>query len=468
MIEKEPNTPVASQVQSRRRLGSRAALFAGFGALLILMVIICIDSLHTLGEFQTANTQIRQDFLYREHTLEQVRAGLYESGNIVRDYILIESDQNAQAMLRTEVQTIHNETTATLNTCIQSLPTGKREPFQHLAVELENYWSTIEPIFALGAKEKKELGNSVLRGDVLSQHAKILAITKEVRAVNNDELKEAERKTTEVFAQFRRRLLMVTTLAFSSGLILAASTIVYVGRLENSLEKKYKESLQAQHELKELSKRLVDTEERERRAISRELHDEVGQSLSALLLDVENLIEMSTGDGVFRQGLQKIRTLAENCVDEVRNMALLLRPSMLDDLGLVPALEWQAREVSKRTGMLVDTVEENVSDNLPEEHKTCIYRIVQEALNNCSKHAYAKNVRVVVRQEPNHLRVSIEDDGKGFDPSRVRGLGLLGMNERVSQLGGVLKVDSDPTRGTCLQVDLPLPSASSDSGGLST
>jgi signal transduction histidine kinase len=214
--------------------------------------------------------------------------------------------------------------------------------------------------------------------------------------------------------------------------------------------------------LKELSKRLVDTEERERRAISRELHDEVGQSLSALLMDVENLTGMSPKDGAFQQGLQKIKTLAENCVNEVRNMALLLRPSMLDDLGLVAALEWQAREVSKRTGMNVDTVEENVSDNLPEDHKTCVYRIVQEALNNCSKHAYAKNVRVAVSQETSHLRVSIEDDGKGFDPNRARGLGLIGMSERVSQLGGVLKVDSDPARGTRLRIDLPLPSVSMD------
>jgi signal transduction histidine kinase len=139
-------------------------------------------------------------------------------------------------------------------------------------------------------------------------------------------------------------------------------------------------------------------------------------------------------------------------------MALLLRPSMLDDLGLVAALEWQAREVSKRTGMLVDTVDENVSDDLPEDHKTCVYRIVQEALNNCSKHAYAKNVRVTLSQDSNHLRVSIEDDGKGFDPNRARGLGLVGMNERVSQLGGVLKVDSQPAGGTCLRIDLPLPS----------
>jgi len=139
---------------------------------------------------------------------------------------------------------------------------------------------------------------------------------------------------------------------------------------------------------------------------------------------------------------------------------------MLDDLGLVAALDWQAREVSKRTGMLVDTVDENVSDNLPEEYKTCVYRIVQEALNNCSKHAYAKNVRVAVRQEHNRLHVSIEDDGKGFDARRVRGLGLVGMNERVSQLGGMLRVESDPARGTRLQVDLPLPHESTDSGEL--
>ena len=120
---------VHHETRTTLRLGSRAVLLGGFGALLILMAIICIDSLHTLGEFQTANTQIRQDFLYREHTLEQVRAGLYESGNIVRDYILMESDPDAQAMLRTEFQTIQNETTATLNACIQSVPAGKRERF---------------------------------------------------------------------------------------------------------------------------------------------------------------------------------------------------------------------------------------------------------------------------------------------------------------------------------------------------
>jgi signal transduction histidine kinase len=468
MTEKQLDTLVASPIHGRRQLGSRAALLAGFGTLLILMAIISIDSLYTLEAFANHNSHTRQDFAYRENTLEQVRTGVYESGDILRDYAVIESDPQSQERLRTEFQSIRDETTASLKTCIQSLPTEKRESFRHLAEELDRYWSEVDPIFALPATSKKGLAHSAMRSDVLSRYTDVLAITKDVRALNDSELKEADLRIAETFAQFRRRLLMFAAIGFGFGVILATTTIVYAGQLEKSVQEKYRESLQAQRDLKDLSKRLVETEERERRAISRELHDEVGQSLSALLIDVENLTEMSSGDGAFQQGLQKIKTLAENCVNEVRDMALLLRPSMLDDLGLVAALDWQAREVSKRTGMLVDTVDENVSENLPEEYRTCVYRIVQEALNNCSKHAYAKNVRIVVRQEPNYLRVSIEDDGKGFDASRVRGLGLVGMHERVSQLGGVLKVESDPARGTRLRVDLPLPNASDDSGELSS
>lgn len=460
MTREKMDTSVGFPLKNRRRLGSRTALFAGFGALLVLMVILCVDALHTLGAFETNDTQIRQEFLYRERTLEQVRAGLYESSTIMRDYILLNrSERRGKQALLTQLESIRSETTRALTACMQSLPPDKRKPLEHLAVELENYWSKAGTI-ASDAIEKAQSG--ALHADILSQHAEILKIAKEVSAVNDAELTEAEGRISKVSAEFRHRLVMVATIALSFGLILTTATIVYAGRLERSVEEKYRESLQAQGELKELSKRLVEAEERERRAISRELHDEVGQSLSAMLLEVESLTEMSHENGGFRQGLENIKLLAENCVNEVRNMALLLRPSMLDDLGLIAALEWQAREVSRRTGMLVETVSENVSDALPDEHRTCVYRIVQEALNNSSRHAYARNVRVVVRQEPNHLRVSIDDDGKGFDPSRARGLGLVGMNERVSQLGGVLKVDSGPARGTRLRVELPLPSSRAD------
>ena len=460
MTETKETPRVASQSYSQRRFGPRAELFAGFGALLALMAVMSIDSLRTLRAIETSDAQIRRDFLYRERTLEQARTGLYESGNIVRDYILGGSDRNAQARLHQEFQSIRDATNAALRSCIESLPPSGREPFQHLAVELQNYWSALDPIFESDAKEPHKQSDSFLRSGVQSQHATVLVIAKEVSAVNQSGLEEGERRIAAVFARFRSRLQAVIVFAFGLGLILASATIVYTSRLEKRVEEKYKESLQAQRELKKLSKRLVDAQEQERRAISRELHDEVGQSLSALLMDVERLSAILSKDGEYRQALENIKTLAENSVTEVRNMSLLLRPSMLDDLGLVAALEWQAREVSKRTGMLVGLVEENVSDSLPEEHKTCVYRIVQEALNNCSKHAYAKHVQVTIRQKPGRLTLTIQDDGKGFDPGRARGLGLVGMTERVSQLNGNLKVDSVAGRGTSLHVDLPLVSTS--------
>jgi signal transduction histidine kinase len=442
------------------RLGSRAALIAGFGALLVLMAMICVDALLTLRAFEANNVQIQQEFLYRERTLEQVRSGLHESGSIVLEFTQNGSDPAIRQKFLADLESIQNETTGELQSCIRSLPADKRAPFGRLDTELQKYWATTRAIFELPAGTKNGPNSADLRSSVLSQHSAVLAITKEVSQVNDDELKEVDRRIGEVFARFRLRLSLVAAVTFTCGLSLAGATILYAGRLEESVEEKYRESLRAREELKQLSRRLVEAEENERRSISRELHDEVGQTLGALLLDIENLAESPAEGAPLRERLKNIKTLAENCVNEVRNMSLLLRPSMLDDLGLVPALEWQAREVSKRTGMIVDTVEENVSDNLPDEYRTCVYRIVQEALNNCSKHSEARQVRILVRQEPKNLYVSIEDDGKGFDSARVRGMGLVGMNERVNQLGGTLKVDSNAksgaSKGTRIQVDLPL------------
>ena len=140
--------------------------------------------------------------------------------------------------------------------------------------------------------------------------------------------------------------------------------------------------------------------------------------------------------------VEAIKSLVEGTIRVVRNMALLLRPSMLDDLGLVPALKWQAREVSKRTSMDVSVAAE-LTDDLPDEYKTCIYRVVQEALHNCASHAHAKSVRIRVQQEPDRLTLSIQDDGQGFDSRQVKGLGLLGIQERVAQLGGKCIVHSE-------------------------
>jgi signal transduction histidine kinase len=139
---------------------------------------------------------------------------------------------------------------------------------------------------------------------------------------------------------------------------------------------------------------------------------------------------------------------------------------MLDDLGLAPALQWQVEEFTRRSGIQADLTEEGVEDALPDLVKTCIYRIVQEALNNCEKHACASRVRLVLRQEPGEFSLQVRDDGCGFrldaaGKPRDGGLGLLGMRERVARLEGEFRLESSPGAGTAIAVRIPLAAARS-------
>jgi signal transduction histidine kinase len=241
------------------------------------------------------------------------------------------------------------------------------------------------------------------------------------------------------------------------GLGMASFSTRKILKLENQARLRYEEVADARGQLKDLSARLIQAQEAERRALSRELHDEVGQSLSAVLMELRNLSAGLKGrsEEQSRNHVETVKGLVENTVRVVRNMALLLRPSMLDDLGLIPALKWQARESAKRMSMDVTVATELDSDDLPDEYKTCIYRVVQEALHNCARHSLATTVRILVEQHPERLSLIIQDDGQGFDVRHMKGLVLLGVQERVAQLGGTCNIHSKPGRGTTLTVELP-------------
>ena len=275
--------------------------------------------------------------------------------------------------------------------------------------------------------------------------------------VNARQQAAAEGEIQHEFENMGRQLSVVLEVALGAAILLAAYCILYILRIEKQNKRRYEQILEARGELERLSARLVAAQEEERRTISRELHDEVGQTLSAVLVDAANLANrIPPADTVARQYLESIRSHADSSVNSIRNIALLLRPSMLDDLGLIPALEWQAREVSRRSGVKVKVSDENVPDTLPDAVRTCIYRLVQEALHNVAAHSGAKNVVVNVRRENSSLILRVEDDGSGFDSARTRGMGLLGMEERVRQLGGRLEIHSEPGKGTRLRASLPI------------
>jgi signal transduction histidine kinase len=438
-------------------LYSRLILVLGFGGVLVLMGFAGVDSVNTLRQIQTSNDAIREEFLSRTRVLEQIRSDLYLSGTYVRDYLLEPDSQKADSHRSSLVQT-RNGMDVALEKYKALLSGDESAPYHDLTQKLAGYWALLDPVLLWNALQRRERGYTFLRDEVFPRRTSMLHIADQIAKINESQLNFGKEKVTRTYSQFRRRLVITIGSTIGVGFILAAFSISKILRLETERAARYQEIATARIELKQLSARLVEVQENERRSISRELHDEVGQVLTGIRVELANVSRKIRGkdaDGLDVK-VDEIKEMVDDLVGVVRNMALLLRPSMLDDLGLVPALQWQAREVSKRTGVRVKVAAEAVSEDLPEEHKTCIYRVVQESLHNCVQHSRASMVRVTVQQDPSRILLAIQDDGQGFDAGQERGMGLLGMQERVSHLGGTFSVESAPGNGAIVCIVLPL------------
>jgi signal transduction histidine kinase len=204
-------------------------------------------------------------------------------------------------------------------------------------------------------------------------------------------------------------------------------------------------------------RRVVAGQEVERRRLARELHDETGQALTSILLGLRAVEDAGTTDGV-QKAVSDVRELVVATLQDVRRLAVQLRPAALDDFGLVPALERLVQTYSETTGIAVEFEAGLGDERPPPEVETTLYRIVQEALTNVVKHAEAEKVSVLLVRREGSVTVVIEDDGRGFDPanSREDGLGLLGMRERVELHDGRLKIEAARGSGTTLVVEMPL------------
>jgi signal transduction histidine kinase len=432
-------------------LNSRLILMAGFGGLLLLMAFAGLDGMQAMRGIQNSNDEMRQDFLRRTRLLERIRGDVYISGTYVRDYLLEPEPGRAEGH-RDSVLESRKDMDAALAEYHARLRSREAQPFQVLTTELDAYWKVLEPVLEWSPDERRRAGYVFLRDEVFPRRMAMLGIADQIGAINESQLNAGEQGVQETFNRYSRRLIFTLALTVGLGLLLAAFSVRKILQLETDTSAHFAA-------VKQLSARLVQAQENERRSISRELHDEVGQALTGVLVEMANLSTLLR-TGAAREALSskadEIKREVENSIGVVRNMALLLRPSMLDDLGLVPALQWQAREVSKRGGIWVKVAAEDVSEELPEEHKTCVYRVVQEALHNCVQHAGAHNVTVTVKQVPHRLALRIADDGKGFNSQQERGMGLVGMQERVRHLNGSFVVESEAGHGTAIQVELPL------------
>ena len=212
-------------------------------------------------------------------------------------------------------------------------------------------------------------------------------------------------------------------------------------------------------------RRVVEAQELERARLARELHDETGQALTSILLGLKHLDDVVATDEA-REATAAIRSLVVSTLQDVRRLAVELRPNALDDFGLVPALERLAANLSEQSDLVVDLEARLGAQRLPPEAETALYRIVQEALTNVVKHASAHRVSITLVRKDGSAVVVVEDDGEGFRPDAVRegALGFAGMRERVELVGGRLTVESSPGTGTTLVAEVRVAEPASEPG----
>jgi signal transduction histidine kinase len=236
-------------------------------------------------------------------------------------------------------------------------------------------------------------------------------------------------------------------------------------RVNETLEQRTVELQEANARLRALTRHIVTTQEEERRRVSRELHDEAGQALVALKLSLQAVRDdlPPTGGG-HRQRLEEAVSLTDRTTEQIRLLAHGLRPPALDSAGLNAALEGLCREFARRTQIRVDFTGIDIPILGPAT--ICLYRFLQEALTNAVRHGHATEIQVRLEQDAEHICLSVQDNGQGFDPSSVlsnqlqpKSIGLVGMRERLESISGWLEIDSKPGQGARLIAHVPLEAA---------
>jgi signal transduction histidine kinase len=379
---------------------TRWVLAWAMAGLLLLTAATGAAALAAFSRIHTEDAQLRARSAENSRRFEQVRAAIYlsaadpQGASALRDQTLAHLTAPETASLRGEVVA----------------------------------WFRLLDLMSEMQSRRPSAGvDAWFRQQLSQRRTAMLQLSNSISAAIDREWQSGQAQLDSLYARFRWTLALELALVFALGVVVAIFTVRRTVRLEA--------------QARALSAQLLQAQEEERRAIARELHDEVGQSLSGVLLEAPP---------------PALRSRLEDAVDSVRRISLSLRPSMLDDLGLVAALEWQAREVGNRSGLAIEVCADEAASELPEQHRTCIFRVAQEALRNCARHSGATRVRVAVERSAPGVTLSIEDNGKGFRASRTRGLGLLGMEERVSQLGGSFRLRSEPGRGATVLAELPL------------
>ena len=433
----------------------------GLGSLLLLIALSMLAASRKAQEIYTQLDERNTHHHEVDAKLRRLRSDVNLSGIFVRDYLLDVAREHAPEY-RQNIAEFRRENMATVAE-LRAIA-GPQDKIDSLQTRLDDYWATFDPLFDWTPPEKIFRSAAFLRHEVVPRRDAVLTIAQEIEELNNTNLAAQRAEVTRRYAAFRDDLHRLLWRSLLLGLVVALTAVFRLRVLERRSEEQRAVAEEAEHQMRQLSQQLVAAQEEERKNLSRELHDHIAQVLTALRMELGR-IERSKAPADARLGaaVAECRHLVDQLFRTVRDLALGLRPSMLDDCGLQAALEWHVRDFIRRYGVDVTLKVEGDFDLLPEQYRTCVYRAVQEAMTNSVRHAKARAIQVNVMRTGDQLDVTVADDGIGLDPNRRGGgLGLRGIEERVKELHGTLTLMSAAGAGTTLAIRIPLPAASTE------
>ena len=425
----------------------------GLGFMLLIMGLSGVASIQETRRIHQQILSVEDSYRHIENLVEGIRADT-SGADILRRDRLLDSSGVGEDYAR-QLKGLRAKTGGDLEKLRGMRPQQESKVLDRLETALRDYWDAAAAEFQESPLKNK---TASVRDQFASQSKKIFAVTEELGKLNEENFEARRRELSHAVENLQNDIWETMLTALCLGAIIAGASVFRISSLEKESAEYQSATKQAEKRLRQLSQQLVSSQEQERKALSRELHDEIGQLLTALRMELGN-VERShaAAGGEADTHLDQAKKLAETTLKTTRDIAMGLRPAMLDLLGLGPALEWQTREYSRRYKTPIQLDVAGDLRDLPDPHRTYLYRIVQEGLTNCARHAHAKNIRVSLKDANGQLAVTVEDDGVGFDQHGgvSYGLGLLGITERVRELCGNIAIQSEPGKGTRLEVMLP-------------
>jgi two-component system sensor histidine kinase DegS len=439
----------------------KAALILGFGLTLAIWLVTGYQFAESMATAEEQATAIASRYVQAQDLLASLRTQVLASSGIARDALLDRTQQSLEVS-RDQLEnrlTLVRGTIASYVRVMNSV--AERERLERLEAEALEFSETLNEALQ-SPPDDGSTGTQRFSGEVLPRRTALLRATEDLQTLNRAAFVQYRRDMAELQSSAERSTRAQLGIALLCGLAIAVAATLYAGRLEKRLVSQLVEDALKTRALQDLSLKIIRAQEDERRRIAHELHDEVGQALTAIKVEL-TLAERAAGPagGIAPDLLQSAKKITDGALHTVRDLSHLLHPAVLDDLGLPEAIDSHLRDFSKRYGVRTEIKVNGLETRLPPDVEVAAYRMVQEAMTNVAKHAHATRCEVRLDRSDDRFEVRITDDGDGFTPSSTvvprerRGLGLIGIRERALQLAGVVAVESAPGKGTVVRISLP-------------